>query len=224
MMMRHLALALTLLLASAHIAGAGPWLREKGTGFVATSGSITAENDVSGTLYAEYGLRDRLTLGADIFYGIDRTLQQSGSGILFLRFPLSQPDATHKWAWHAGLGARSRNMVITPAVEAGLSWGRGIQIGDRFGWAVIDSSVNIPGSDLETRIKLDGTIGLGFTDHVKGMAQLFTTHQGGDVFVKVAPSLLVIPGKGQTTLQLSAEIPVAGGGETQFKLGIWRTF
>lgn len=223
-MMRHLALALGVLLASAQVAPAGPWLREKGKGFAAASSSVTAEKDVSGAVYLEYGLRADITLGADLFYGIDRTLQQSGSGIVFLRFPLSQPDATHKWAWHIGLGARSLNTVITPAVEAGLSWGRGIKLGERYGWAVIDSSINVPGSDLERRLKLDGTIGLGFTDHIKGMAQVFLTHQGGEVFAKVAPSLLVIPGKGGTTIQLSAEIPVSGGGDTQFKLGIWRNF
>ncbi|MCV3271529.1 hypothetical protein [Roseobacter sinensis] len=223
-MMRHLALAIGILLASAQTAPAGPWLRERGKGFISTSGSVTEEKDVSGSVYFEYGLRDTITLGADLFYGIDRTLQQSGSGIVFLRFPLSKPDATHKWAWHIGLGARSLNTVITPAVEAGLSWGRGIKVGERYGWAVIDSNLNIPGEDLETRIKLDGTIGLSFTDHVKGMAQVFLTHQGGEVFTKFAPSLLLSPGKGRTTIQLSAEIPVSGGGETQFKIGLWREF
>ncbi|MBW4707106.1 hypothetical protein KX928_04830 [Roseobacter sp. YSTF-M11] len=203
---------------------AGPWLREKGKGFAAGSFNVTREKDTAGSAYLEYGLRDNLTIGADIFYGIDRTLQQSGSGIVFLRFPLSAPDATHKWAWHAGLGARSQNTVIAPAVEAGLSWGRGIKIGERYGWAVVDSSINIPGSTLETRIKLDGTIGLGFNDHWKGMVQVFMTHQNADIFTKFAPSVLILPGKGKYTLQIGMEVPVNGGGDTEFKLGIWRDF
>ncbi|MDW3182703.1 hypothetical protein [Roseobacter sp.] len=223
-MMRFIALALSLVLAGAQSAPAGPWLREKGKGFIATSGNITQEKDTSGSAYFEYGLRDNITLGADLFYGIDRTLQQSGSGIVFLRFPISKPDATHKWAWHVGVGARSQNRIFTPAVEAGISWGRGIKVGERYGWAVIDSSLNIPGSDLETRIKLDGTIGLGFGDHFKGMAQVFTTHQGGEIFAKFAPSLLIIPGKGKYTVQIGVEVPVQGGGDTEFKLGLWRDF
>lgn len=223
-MMRMRALATGIVLACVQTAHAGPWLREKGKGFVASAASVTQEKDTSGSVYLEYGLRENLTLGADVFYGIDRTLQQSGSAIVFARFPISKPDATHKWAWHFGLGARSQNKLFTPAVEAGLSWGRGIKVGERYGWAVIDSSLNIPISDLETRIKVDGTIGLGFTDHFKGMAQVFVTHQGGAVFAKFAPSVLIIPGKGPYTVQLSAEIPFAGGGETQFKLGLWRDF
>lgn len=223
-MMRIIALAIGVILASLQMVQAGPWLREKGKGFAASAGNVTQEKDTSGSLYLEYGLRENITIGADLFYGIDRTLQQSGSGIVFLRFPISKPDATDKWAWHLGLGARSQNEVVAPAVEAGLSWGRGIKVGERYGWAVIDSSLNIPGSTLETRIKLDGTIGLGFTDHIKAMAQVFTTHQGGEVFAKFAPSLLIIPGKGGTTLQIGVEIPIAGGGETEFKLGLWRDF
>ncbi|WP_299829087.1 hypothetical protein [uncultured Roseobacter sp.] len=223
-MMRFIALAISVVLASAQAAPAGPWLREKGKGFAALSGNITQEKDTSGAAYFEYGLRETITLGADLFYGIDRTLQQSGSGIVFMRFPISEPDATHKWAWHAGIGARSQNTVITPAVEAGLSWGRSIKIGERYGWAVIDSSLNIPGSGLETRIKLDGTVGLGFTDHVKGMAQVFMTHQGGEIFAKFAPSVLLVPGKSSYTIQIGLEIPIQGEGDTEFKLGLWRDF
>ena len=222
--MRQHALALSLVLASAQIAQAGPWLREKGKGFAALSGTITQEKDAAGSGYVEYGLRENITLGADLFYGIDRTLQQSGSGIVFLRFPLSAPDATHKWAWHIGLGARSQNYTITPAIEAGLSWGRGIRLGARYGWVVIDSSLNIPGSALERRIKLDGTIGLGFTDHLKGMAQIFVTHQDGEVFAKAAPSLVVGLGQSPYSVQIGVESPIAGGGDRQLKLGVWLEF
>ncbi|WP_262386572.1 hypothetical protein ROLI_034470 [Roseobacter fucihabitans] len=223
-MMRLVALAIFFVVTGVQLAQSGPWLREKGKGFYAGSGNVTRQKDTSGSLYAEYGLSEKITIGADIFYGIDRTLQQSGSGILFLRFPLSAPDATYKWAAHLGLGARSQNLIIRPAFEAGLSFGRGIKIGEKYGWAVIDSSINIPGSQLETRIKLDGTVGLGFSDHIKGMMQIFATYQGDALFTKAAPSLLIIPGKSGYTFQIGAEIPTSGGGDTQFKLGIWREF
>ncbi|MDW3223035.1 MAG: hypothetical protein R8G34_09165 [Paracoccaceae bacterium] len=223
-MMRPSIFAFFVVFMGASVAQAGPWLREKGTGFYAGSGNVTKEKDTSGSVYAEYGLFDNLTIGADIFYGIDRTLQQSGSGIIFARFPLSAPDATHKWAMHFGIGARSQNLIIEPAIEAGLSWGRGIKVGERYGWAVIDSSINIPGSELETRIKLDGTVGLGFTNHLKGMMQIFMTFQGDELFTKAAPSILILPGKGSYTFQIGAEIPTRGGGDTAFKIGIWREF
>ncbi|MGC3938439.1 hypothetical protein ACOTTU_11615 [Roseobacter sp. EG26] len=223
-MTRMIALATLLILASVQIALAGPWLREKGKGFASGSFNITQEKDTAGSAYLEYGLRDNVTLGADLFYGIDRTLQQSGSGIVFLRFPLSAPDATHKWAWHFGLGARSQNQVIEPAIEAGLSWGRGIKIGERYGWAVVDSSINVPGSTLETRVKLDGTVGLGLSDHWKVMMQVFNTYQDSDLFTKVAPSILIVPGTGNYTLQIGTEVPAIGGGDTEFKIGVWLEF
>lgn len=223
-MMRPVLMAVLVMLAAAQMAQAGPWLREKGKGFYAGSGNVTQAKDSSGSVYAEYGFRENITIGIDVFYGIDRTLQQSGSGTLFARFPLSAPDATHKWAMHVGLGARSQNMTIAPALEAGLSWGRGIKVAENYGWAVIDSSINIPGSSLQTRIKLDGTVGLGFNDHVKGILQIFTTYQDEELFAKVAPSVLIIPGKSSYTFQIGAEIPTIGGGDTSLKIGVWRDF
>ncbi|WP_299965193.1 hypothetical protein [uncultured Roseobacter sp.] len=223
-MMHAGVLALIMMVTTAGAAQAGPWLREEKTGFLSTTGGVTQNNDMSGSLYAEYGLTAATTIGASVFYGIDRTLQQAGSAIVFLRRALSAPDATQKWAWHLGFGARSQNYTVTPAVEAGLSWGRGIQVGERYGWAVIDGSVNVPRSPLETRIKLDGTIGLGFTDRFKGMAQVFLTHEDGEVFGKFAPSLLFTPRESKQTFQLSVEFPFMGGGDAEIKIGLWREF
>lgn len=222
--MRSVVLALILVWASASVVQAGAWLRKKGSGFASSSVSTDQSRDISTSVYLEYGLSETITLGADISYGVDRVSFPEGSGIIFLRFPLGPTDGTHKWAVHVGVGARYLTGEFLPAAEVGLSWGRGIQIGQKYGWVNVDTSFNEPQSPAEQRIKLDGTVGLGLTQRTKVMFQMFNTFENGETFSKLAPSLLFSPGKGTTTLQLSAEVPVAGGGETAIKVGIWREF
>lgn len=220
--MQSMALAFILILASVSTAQAGAWLRSKGGGFASSSFSMNQDKEISGSIYLEYGLTDKRTLGADISYGVARTGAQEGSAIVFLRMPLSAPDKRNKFAAQFGLGTRILNGEFYAAAEAGLSWGRGIQITERYGWVNVDSSVNITQSPATNRIKIDGTAGLSLTDHTKVMLQVFNTFQDGDLFTKVAPSLLISPGKSNTTLQLSAEFSAVGGGAPAVKLGIWR--
>ncbi len=83
---------------------------------------------------------------------------------------------------------------------------------------------NQPGNPAKQRLKIDGTLGFGLSAHIKVMAQLFSTFENGETYVKFAPSLLLAPGKGSTTWQIGLELPVAGGGESALKIGIWREF
>lgn len=222
--MRPVILALILALAGASTAQAGAWLRTKGDVFTSTSVSTNASRELSTSFYAEYGLSDRFTLGVDISYGVDRTAFQEGSGIAFIRFPLGPTDGTHRFAGHVGVGARYLAGFYLPAAEVGASWGRGIQWREKYGWVNVDTSFNTAQSPTEDRIKLDGTVGLGLTDRSKVMLQVFNTFEGGETYSKLAPSFLFAPGGGKTTIQFSAEIPLAGGGETALKLGVWREF
>lgn len=216
--------AILVVLMGAADAAAGAWLREPGKGFAATSVSTNKNRDTSFTGYFEFGLSENHTVGLDISYGFELTGQEEGSGIAFIRFPIGPTDQANRFAWHAGIGSRYRNREFYPAGELGLSWGRGVKIGDRWGWANVDTSINQSQSPIDRRIKLDGTLGLPLNDHVKTMAQVFNTFQGGETYTKLAPSLLLVAGKRNTTLQLSAEIPAVGGGETFFKIGIWSEF
>ena len=235
--MRSVVFALILALASGSSAQAGAWLREKGKGFASTSVQTTEDNGSSVSFYMEYGLRDNVTIGADITYdteilnyvaGADIAAQSIadipiGSGVLFARFPLGPVDQTNKWAFHLGIGARYFEAEFLRAAELGLSWGRGIRIGDKYGWVNVDTSYNDAEAPAETRIKLDGTIGLGITDKTKIMLQMFNTFVEGQTFSKVSPSLLFSPGKGRVTFQLSSEIPTDSG-EASLKLGVWTEF
>ena len=222
--MQAVTIALILVLASACSVQAGAWLRSKDSGFASTSITASRKQENSTSVYLEYGLEEKLTLGADITYGIESSALPQGSGTVFLRFPLGSTDGTHKWAAHLGFGARYLMGVFIPAGEVGLSWGRGIKWGEKYGWVNVDGSYNAPQSPADARVKLDGTIGLGVSERSKIMVQMFNTSEGGQLYTKLAPSYLFSPAQGKTTYQFGAEIPVAGGGNTAIKIGIWREF
>ncbi len=71
--MRTAALALFLTLLCAPAAQAGAWLRAEGSSFNASSVSINRNQESFTSAYLEYGLSERMTLGADIGYGFDLT-------------------------------------------------------------------------------------------------------------------------------------------------------
>ncbi|MEV8466044.1 hypothetical protein AB0T83_04500 [Fluviibacterium sp. DFM31] len=141
--MRIITLAVLLCGLPCAAALAGAWPREPGTGFVSLgyeittlqdelSGAVAPQFDGYGTLFAEYGLTPRMTIGLDL--GGDETvltpqlqrqyLQQTGSGqlsppersaipqvrtwsgVAFLRYALSPLDATHRFAAQLGVGQR----------------------------------------------------------------------------------------------------------------------
>jgi hypothetical protein len=208
----------------AQTAQAGAWLRERGAGFLSTSGTVTAEKDASGALYGEFGLTDRMTLGIDINGGMDRDGLPQGDGTLFLRFPLSDTEAPHKFAAHVGLGARYEPYDLVPSLELGLSWGRGFQWRERWGWAALDASINLAEAPIKTITKLDATLGIGLGQNTKAMGQIFLTRTDGRLYTTLAPSLLVTPKASRTTFQIGFEFPMEAENDARLKLGIWRTF
>ena len=222
--MRSVILAVILGMACAPAGQAGAWLREKGRGFASSSLAIDGDNEVSTSAYLEYGLSEWLTMGGDFYYGSDLTTFQEGSGIVFLRFPLGPADRVNKFAAHLGLGTRYTQLEFLKAAEVGLSWGRGLQWGDRYGWVNVDGSLNEAEEPAERRVKLDGTVGFGLTERSKVMLQVFNTFEGGETYSKLAPSWLFAPGGGPTTFQVGFEAPLSGGGDTTLKLGVWIDF
>lgn len=238
-MMRSAGLALVVILASACAAQAGAWLRTKDTGFASLSLQTKNEGNTETSIYLEYGLTDWVTLGADITYDTDLNqyfYDQSaliiredgtipeGSGVLFLRFPIGSQDKINKFAFHLGYGARYVNGSFVEAKEVGLSWGRGIKIGEKYGWVNVDASFNTAEEPARDRTKFDATVGLGFTERTRAMLQLFNTFENSQTFSKVAPSLLIKLGQSNSTLQIGSEIPVSGGGSATLKVGVWYEF
>lgn len=206
------------------LAEAGAWLREKGKAFSSTAFTITADQDIANTSYLEFGLRPDLTLGADVRIAHDRFGVQDGFATLFMRRALGDPNRTSKWAYELGIGATWDDTVVQPHAKIGVSWGRGLQWGKRYGWVSIDSSYRWDITTSQGTAKIDSTIGMGFTDVTTGMMQLYLTDFDGTTSASIAPSLILQPRGKKYRIQLGAETPLDGTGSTALKLGLWREF
>lgn len=219
-MVRCLTLAVVLLLGIATDAVAGAWLREKGTGFLSLSGEVTEPDDFGiyrqyYSLYAEYGLAERLTLGVDAGHDMLRM----SKGVVFARLPLGRADRTVKLAVELGAGQVGDDNALRP----GLSIGRGIKLWDRDGWLNADGRAVMAGDGAMT-LESDLTFGLSVTDRAKVILQLQAGQPDiGDGYAKFAPSL-VYETKPGAHLEIGLTQPLTGSDLRSLSLGLWRTF
>lgn len=138
----HIQLILAALLTLLSLpANAGPWLREKGSVFTSVSVATTYNLDMGNQTYLEYGATDKTTLIVDVGILRPRLDPNGGYATLSFRRALSAPDATSKWAYELGLGAGWIGSETVPLLRAALTWGRGMQWGDKSGWATVDLSL-----------------------------------------------------------------------------------
>lgn len=205
-------------------ARAGAWLREKGDTFFSSTFTLNRDKDQSSSTYIEYGWREDLTLGLDLSFASSHLGYQSGAATVFMRMPLGTSDGPHKWAYEIGAGSAWVGDVMVPHVKVGLSWGRGIKIGERWGWAAVDSAVFWDVAEGRRAIKLDSTLGLNFNEVFGGMLQLYMAQGEGLSTTTFAPSLLIKPRGRNYRLQIGAERLVGDTGTTSLKLGLWREF
>jgi hypothetical protein len=176
-------------------------------------------------VYLEYGWRDNTTIGTDISLAIDPSGAGTSRASLFLRRPIGRTDRASRWAWQVGAGVAWSADIVEPLVEGGLLWGRGLQWGERNGWAAVDAIFRYAPTTSDYEVKLDGTVGLAINDRFKGMMQIFLTHDPDGVTTKLAPSLLFQPrGLDKLTFQIGLEVPGSDAGGTALKLGVWKVF
>lgn len=210
-----LLMALTL----GQLARAGPWLPSEGDGFSAAS-LYMVPRDGHGSryqsLYFEYGLRPRLTLGLDWGRGVSG----DGKTILFLRLPLGRAEGRQRLAFELGLGRIAGQDVLRP----GLSYGRSFDSRYGSGWMALDVLGEI---DLDTRsidVKTDLTLGLSRSDRRKLMVQLQAGRAAGEAaFLRVVPSI-AWQVRDHWHLEVGATQALTGARETGVKLGVWRSF
>ncbi|MEL7097288.1 MAG: hypothetical protein AAGM84_00530 [Pseudomonadota bacterium] len=211
-----------LLLLWAGPANAGPWLREAGTGFFALSGTVNERYEQGTSLYVDYGLRARLTIGAELDLTMPGAAPLSGSGRVFARMPLA--DGTWIASWHVGLGGRDLQGRLEPFASGGVSIGRGLNWKGRMGWLAFDTRVDL-GTSAVRQFKLDTTFGMQIGQRGKGMLQLFVTaDNAGDLHTTLAPSYVFTPKQGGPSYQLGLEAKRSKKTELGLKLGLWRKF
>lgn len=219
-MVRCLTLAVVVLLGIATDAVAGAWLRETGTGFLSLSGEVT-EPDAFGiyrqdySLYAEYGLAERLTLGVDAGHDMLRM----SKGVVFARLPLGRADRTVKLAVELGAGQVGDDTALRP----GLSIGRGITLWGRGGWLNADGRAVLAGGGAMT-LESDLTFGLSVTGRSKVILQLQAGQPDiGDGYATFAPSLVYETRPG-AHLEIGLTQPLTGSDLRSLSLGLWRMF
>ena len=221
--MRFLVFLLLFVWASAPVM-AGAWLREKGSSFVSSTFTLNRLRDQSSGTYIEYGWHDDLTIGADLSLANSHLGLQSGAITFFLRRPIGKSDGKNKWAYEIGAGTAWVQNLMLPHVKLGLSWGRGIQLGDKYGWMGVDGALFWDVTTGKRAAKLDGTIGLGITDVTTGMLQVYLAQIDHQTFSSFAPSIVIKPKNKKYRLQIGAEGPFGAFTETSIKLGLWREF
>lgn len=219
-MLRYLIPALLCLPCLYTMAAAGAWPRDKGQTFLAASGQIEGPDQFglyrqSFTLYAEYGLTERLTLGLDL--GGD-ALRMSKS-IAFVRWPIGRVGRKVRLALEFGVGEVDEDAALRP----GLSLGRGLTLWGRHGWAAFDGRAVVFGGSRLT-LESDMTLGLDATRRSKAILQLQTGRPSfGRAYTRFAPSF-VYETKPGAHLEFGVILPLTGGGERGVKLGLWRQF
>ncbi len=201
-------------------AAGGAWMREEGTGFLAFAPVYEETGRLDGSLYVEYGLRPKLTLGVKT--DADMTQQQigDGRGFIFLRRPIEFGDRPYKLAYELGVGStfgHNTDLLIL----TGLSYGRGIKIGPKYGWLAVDSAVEWSLGESSDTAKLDTTLGLALTDKFKVMMQVFHSQTLKASATTLAPSIIWQPRPEMASYQFGLE---AESGVLAIKFGVWRSF
>lgn len=225
MLWKNLLLSGCLACFAANAASAGAWPRGKGNVFLSSSSSLSWPKgrafeypDVYGSSYAEYGLSDRLTLGADVG-SADATRVSRLKAIGFLRYSLSDPAARHQFALDVGGGKH----LGTPHVRIGASYGTGLELFNQSGWLALDAHVLFDPKSQKTTQALDMTLGVNLN---KGKAMgLLSAHraQSGATIYTFTPSYVRALGP-RRHIEIGVTFDLSGSPNPALKLGVWQEF
>ena len=205
-------------------AEAGPWLREKGSGFTALTFGATQFSETTNALYFEYGLTENTTVGLDVSAFTNSLNVRNGFGNLFLRRAIGPTDGPMRMAYEVGLGGLWGNERQLPTLTTGVSWGHGFEMTGRPGWISATGSFVYEPTLGQHITRLDGTLGLDFGKVVTGLVETTLSYQNDDSFGAVEPAVLIRPADSAFRIRIGAQIPFSEQQKTALKLGIWHSF
>ena len=211
-------------LALPDIAHGGAWPREEEEIFIAAGGNFYLSDGAElpvyydPTLYAEYGLTERITLGLDL-YTADRA--RIVSGFAFARVPVGPADGANRTAVSLAFGTRidAREQAAW-MMRGGVHWGRGLSSG----WLSADVTGTIEAGQTRWRPKAELTWGHNWSDDWTTTLQL-QTGEGftGDRYAKVAPSV-VWHATEDISISVGAVQALTGDGGFGLNLQSWLRF
>lgn len=219
----HRVLTILFLLLMASPAWPGAWLRDKGTVFVAASLTAFKEQDdgydYKTSLYAEWGLRENITLGLDV----EEHRDLYGHATVFARLPVADFKSAGRFAAEIAIGAHHRQMRVWALYKATLSYGKGFQTEWGNGWVAVDAALEYRTHEALYR-KLDITAGLSSARLMNPLLQIETAYRTGQpLHWRIRPSVMIRAKDSPTTWILGFERNDARE-NTGIKLAIWNTF
>ncbi len=200
---------------------AGAWPRGEGNHFFSTTMRVAASNldgpfFTYNTFYYEYGLNDRVTIGADI----GRAVSGEIKAIAYARMPVFLRSEHNRYAIEFGFGTIAGNTVARP----GLSFGRGISTPWGHGWVSIESVAETTVSTSQIDYKADFTFGIDVHPKAKLILQMQTGAPYGDpYFARFAPSLVVKVSR-KSHVEIGMTAGLVGDNQLGLKIGLWREF
>lgn len=213
-------------------AEAGAWLREKGSGFLATSAVLrgpTETPQLENRIYAEYGLLRHLTLGIDLNHktAVDETelvAVQTGHAVLFLRVPLAPESWRTRYALELGLGRTMRETGRARMSSLALAVGRGFERPFGGGWMSLQATIEHHAGMAGRSYKLDSSVGLSNGRMFRPMLRLEASRVAdAPVSWSLIPAIQI--GRGdRTAWVLGVEHRFGPIPRTGVELAIWREF
>ncbi len=222
-MLRPCLLAIAILWLGVVTATAGAWPREQGGVFASATVRLSWPQDMvkarsfepTGgyrTLYLEYGLTNRLTVGLDL----GRSVSGRRKTVVFGRIPIRNRDTGIKAAFQLGLGTIDDRQIIRPGIS--LGWGL------ENGWIAADAVAEMRVESGEADLKLDVTWGRNLG---KGRKLILQMQMGDPVddpsFARFAPSI-VFPLNDMISLETGAAWGIVGDNTFGLKVGLWTQF
>lgn len=208
---------------SAGAAQAGAWPRDKGSLFATATIRLAWPQDIATwtstnptqvyrTIYLEYGLTRKVTLGLDL----GRAVSGAGKTVAFVRYPLRDRDTGPAISGQMGIGRIAGAQVVRP----GLSVGWGLP----HGWLSLDGIAEVGLKDGTTDYKLDVTWGRNLPRDRKLIVQLQTGDTHADPpFARIAPSF-VMPINRRVRMEGGVAWGLAGDTAMGVTFGLWSEF
>ncbi len=193
-MLRIGAAAALLLVVLAGPALAGAWPREPGGVFL----SLRIEDDGAASLYGEYGLSRRVTLGGQVSTDerhepddrLDLPPPRDGRISAFTRLALGPLEATNRFAFSFGVSVPpdTVGMATRQRLEAGLHWGRGFESALGGGWATATARLLRDPDEDRPITDLSGLVGIRPAPGTMAMLALSRWRDDDGTYWKLAPS------------------------------------
>lgn len=219
---------------------AGPWSREPGRVFLSFSTERDRSDNAYSSLYTEYGLGPRTTLGMEAGHTEDES-----TVLLWGQRSFGRPDACDHWTMSLGLGAVQRGGRTRPMGMLGTAWGRGFDALPLLrrvpggGWLSVETRVKfaptLPPENSERAApaayrmaditsKADVTLGWHATPALMLIGQLRLDYrESPGLSSRVAVSAVHDLGR-KAKLDAGVVAPLSSGGGAALHLGTWLEF